>query len=143
MELLEKVAYLKGMLSGMELDAEKKETKLITAMLDVIDDLAASVTDLEEETNEICELIDVLDEDLGNVEEAVFDDEDEDDDDYEDEMYEVTCPSCGETLCVDEEMLDEGEMACPACGEALEFDLDIGECTCGCDCEDDHCDCKD
>lgn len=70
-------------------------------MIDVIDDLAASVTDLEEETNEMCELIDVLDEDLGEVEEAVFGDEDEDDD-FEEEMYEVTCPTCGEVLCVDE-----------------------------------------
>lgn len=141
MELLEKVAYLKGMLNGMDLDADKKETRLITAMIDVIDDLAASVTDLEEETNEMCELIDVLDEDLGDVEEAVFGDED-DDDDFEEEMYEVTCPTCGEVLCVDEEMLDEGEMTCPNCGEALEFDLDLGECDCD-DCCDDHCDCEE
>lgn len=141
MELLEKVAYLKGMLSGMDLDSDKKETRLITAMIDVIDDLAASVTDLEDETNEMCELIDVLDEDLGEVEEAVFGDEDEDDD-FEEEMYEVTCPTCGETLCVGEEMLDEGEMTCPNCGEALEFDLDLGDCDCG-DCCDDHCDCEE
>ena len=135
MELLEKVAYLKGMLNGMDLDSDKKETRLITAMIDVIDDLAASVTDLEEETNEMCELIDVLDVDLGEVEEAVFGDEDEDD--LEEEMYEVTCPTCGEVLCVDEEMLDEGEMTCPNCGEALEFDLDLGECECD-DCCDNH-----
>ena len=141
MELLEKVAYLKGMLNGMDLDSDKKETRLITAMIDVIDDLAASVTDLEEETNEMCELIDVLDEDLGEVEEAVFGDEDEDDD-FEEEMYEVTCPTCGVVLCVDEEMLDEGEMTCPNCGEALEFDLDLGECGCD-DCCDDHCDCEE
>ena len=140
MELLEKVAYLKGMLNGMDLDSDKKETRLITAMIDVIDDLAASVTDLEEETNEMCELIDVLDEDLGEVEEAVFGDEDEDD--FEEEMYEVTCPTCGEVLCVDEEMLDEGEMTCPNCGEALEFDLDLGECGCD-DCCEDHCGCEE
>lgn len=136
MELLEKVAYLKGMLNGMDLDSDKKETRLITAMIDVIDDLAASVTDLEEETDEMCELIDVLDEDLGEVEEAVFGDEDEDED-LEEEMYEVTCPTCGEVLCVDEGMLDEGEMTCPNCGEALEFDLDLGECDCD-DCCDSH-----
>ena len=53
MELLEKVAYLKGMLNGMDLDSDKKETRLITAMIDVIDDLAASVTDLEERWSSI------------------------------------------------------------------------------------------
>ena len=72
MELLEKVAYLKGMLNGMDLDSDKKETRLITAMIDVIDDLAASVTDLEEETNEMCELIDVYKRQVHNVTDAVL-----------------------------------------------------------------------
>ena len=140
MDLLEKVAYLKGMLNGMDLDDDKKETRLITAIIDVLDDLAASVADLEEETDEMCELIDILDEDLGAVEEEVFDCDCDccDEDDFDDDMYEVTCPTCGEVLCVDEEMLDEGGMTCPACGESLEFDLEIGDCDC--DCED--CDCE-
>lgn len=139
MDLLEKVAYLKGMLNGMDLDEDKKETRLITSIIDVLDDLAASVVDLEEETDEMCELIDILDEDLGEVEEVVFDVDDEDD--FDDDMYEVTCPTCGEVLCVDEELLEEGEMVCPNCGEALEFDIEIGDCDCD-DCCDEHCDCE-
>ena len=51
-------------------------------------------------------------------------DEDEDDDG---DLYEVTCPSCGEVFDVDEFMLDEGEINCPNCGERLEFDLQIGD----------------
>ncbi len=137
MDLLEKVAYLKGMLSGMDLDEDKKETRLISAIIDVVDDLAASVTDLEEETNEMCELIDIIDEDLGEVEQVVFD---VDDDDFEDDMYEATCPTCGEILCIDEDMLDEGEMTCPACGESIEFDLELGDCDC--DCCSEECDCE-
>ena len=39
-------------------------------------------------------------------------------------MYEVECPSCGDVICLDEDMLEEGEIACPNCGEMLEFDLD-------------------
>lgn len=139
MDLLEKVAYLKGMLNGMDLDEDKKETRLITSIIDVLDDLAASVVDLEEETDEMCELIDILDEDLGEVEEVVFDVDDEDD--FDDDMYEVTCPTCGEVLCVDEELLEEGEMVCPNCGEALEFDIEIGDCDCD-DCCGEHCDCE-
>ena len=49
----------------------------------------------------------------------------------------VTCPSCGDTICVTEDMLDEGSVNCPNCGELLEFDFD-DECDCGdcgCDCE--------
>ncbi len=99
MELLEKVAYLKGLMSGLELDADKKETKVFNAIVEVLDDLAATVTDIEEETDEMCELLDVLDEDLGDVEEAVFGDDEEEDDCCccdEDETYEVTCPTCGD-----------------------------------------------
>ena len=72
MELLEKVAYLKGLMSGLELEADKKETKVFNAILDVLDDLASTVTDMQEETDEMCELIDVLDEDLGEVEKVVY-----------------------------------------------------------------------
>ena len=135
MELLEKVAYLKGLMSGLELEADKKETKVFNAILDVLDDLASTVTDMQEETDEMCELIDVLDEDLGEVEKVVYGDEDDE------ETYEITCPTCGETIYIGESMLDEGEMQCPNCGQDLEFDLDIDEDHdhedgCGCGCED-------
>ena len=75
----------------------------------------------------------------GLVKEAVaeiedLEEEDEDDDTY----YEVTCPSCNETICLDEETLLDGGIACPNCGEELEFDFDCdGECD-GCDsCDED------
>ena len=139
MELLEKVAYLKGLMSGLDLDEDKKETKVFNAIVDVLDDLAATVTDIEEETDEMCELLDVLDEDLGDVEEAVFGDEDDEGEcccGEDGETYEITCPTCNNTIYIDESMLDEGEMKCPNCGQDLEFDLDID----GCDCED-GCDC--
>ena len=146
MELLEKVAYLKGLMSGLELEADKKETKVFNAILDVLDDLASTVTDMQEETDEMCELIDVLDEDLGEVEKVVYGDEDDDcdccGDEDDEETYEITCPTCGETIYICESMLDEGEMQCPNCGQDLEFDLDIDEdhdhedgCGCGCGCE--------
>ena len=40
MEITEKVAYLKGLAEGMELDTEKKEGKLLAAIIDVLDDLS-------------------------------------------------------------------------------------------------------
>ena len=151
MELLEKVAYLRGLMAGMELDPEKKETKIFNAILETLDDMANAITDIEAETDEMCDLIDVLDEDLGEVEETLYgdDDDDECDCDCEDcdeecdcedgELYEVTCPSCNNTLYLDEEMLDEGEMVCPNCGQELEFDLSIDGNDCGTECG--GCDC--
>ena len=53
-----------------------------------------------------------------------FDDYDFDDEDDDEELYEVVCPTCGDSLLLDSGMLDEGSMACPNCGENLEFDLD-------------------
>ena len=150
MELMEKVAYLKGLMNGLELEADKKETKVFNAIVDVLDELASTLTDVVEETDEMSELIDVLDQDLGDVEEVVFGD-DEDDDECccgdEEETYEITCPTCGNTIYIDESMLDEGEMKCPNCGQELEFDLDIDEdeyddhdhdhgCGCGCGCDE-------
>ena len=150
MELMEKVAYLKGLMNGLELEADKKETKVFNAIVDVLDELASTLTDVVEETDEMSELIDVLDQDLGDVEEVVFGD-DEDDDECccgdEEETYEITCPTCGNTIYIDESMLDEGKMKCPNCGQELEFDLDIDEdedddhdhdhgCGCGCGCDE-------
>ena len=150
MELMEKVAYLKGLMNGLELEADKKETKVFNAIVDVLDELASTLTDVVEETDEMSELIDVPDQDLGDVEEVVFGD-DEDDDECccgdEEETYEITCPTCGNTIYIDESMLDEGEMKCPNCGQELEFDLDIDEdedddhdhdhgCGCGCGCDE-------
>lgn len=148
MELMEKVAYLKGLMNGMELDPEKKETKLFNAILDTLDEMAATVTDMEAENDEICDVIEAMDEDLDEVREAVFGDDDDcdccDDDcdccGDDGETYEVTCPTCGNTLYIDEEMLDEGEMKCPNCGQELEFDLGLDGCDCGT--EQGGCDCK-
>ena len=76
----------------------------------------------------------------GAVKDDEDDDEDEDDEDYEDDfgdedefdfgdetLYEVKCPTCGEVITIDEEMLDEGSTKCPNCGEELEFDMDEDE----------------
>ena len=131
MTVTEKAAYVKGLAEGLNLDESKPETKLINAMLDVIDDLALSVADLEDELAIVSEQVDAVDEDLGDLEEYVYDDCccDDYDGDYDDEMYEVECPSCHETVAFDEASLIEGFAECPNCGEKLEFDFD-------CDCDD-------
>ncbi len=135
MTISEKVAYLKGLMDGLDL-GDSKEARVLKAVADVLDDMALSVEDLESSVDELSEQVDSIDEDLGELEEDLYGDEDDDDDcDCDDEeLYEVECPSCHDTICVDEEMLDEGEMECPNCGQLLEFDLDIDGC--GCDCEE-------
>lgn len=135
MEITEKVAYLKGLVDGLGIDDSTKEGKVIRAIVDLLDDIALSVSDLEDSVDLMGEQLDLLDEDVGELYEDSFGDEDDDcdEDDFEGELYEVTCPSCQETLCLDEDMLDEGEIDCPNCGEPLEFDLNgvLDDCDCG------------
>ncbi len=140
MTVTEKVAYLKGLVEGLDFDADKKETKVINAVLEVLEDLALTVSDLDDEMELVTEQLDAVDEDLADLEEVFYEEMDDCDCcdcDCDDEMYEVECPNCGEVICLDEEIILEGEIDCPACGELLEFDC---ECDC-CDCEDD-CDCE-
>ena len=122
MTISEKVAYLKGLAEGLNLDTEKsKEGKLISVMIGIMEELAMSVEDLEENALNLGEEIDVLSDDLADVEEAVFD-EDEDED-YDDDWFEVECPNCGGDIVVDEDALSEGEVACPECGTRYAMEL--------------------
>ena len=123
MTISEKVAYLKGLAEGLNLDTEKsKEGKLISVMIGILEELAMSVEDLEENALNLGEEIDVLSDDLADVESIVYD-EDEDDEDYDDDWFEVECPTCGETLVVDDKTLADGEVECPECGSRYALDL--------------------
>lgn len=138
MTVTEKVAYLKGLVEGLGVDEASKEGRIIKAMVEVLDDIALTVSDMEDGLSEISEQVDAIDEDLEDLEKDFYGDEDDDeyDDDDEDDdadYYEVTCPKCGEKVYLDEELLSDGEMSCPNCGEKLEFDFG---CDCGC-CDDD------
>ena len=53
MEITEKVAYLKGLAEGMELDTEKKEGKLLAAIIDVLDDIALEIADMKADQEEL------------------------------------------------------------------------------------------
>ncbi|MEY8402774.1 CD1247 N-terminal domain-containing protein [Oscillospiraceae bacterium 44-34] len=123
MTISEKVAYLKGLAEGLNLDTEKsKEGKLISVMIGIMEELAMTVEDLEENALNLGEEIDVLSDDLADVEEVVFE-EDEDDEDYDDDWFEVECPTCGADILVDDDALVEGEVECPSCGTRYAMEL--------------------
>ena len=123
MTISEKVAYLKGLAEGLNLDTEKsKEGKLISVMIGILEEIGLSIEDLEENTQALGEEIDVLSDDLADVESIVYD-EDEDDEDYDDDWFEVECPTCGETLVVDDKALADGMIQCPNCHDKFALDL--------------------
>lgn len=156
MNLTEKIAYIRGLADGLNLDESKPEVKVINAIVDLLDDMAYSVSDMEDLYDELSAQVDEIDQDLADVESDVYDDEDcdcdcdcdcDDEDfdfDEEDPFYEVTCGACGQTINVSEDVLLEGEIECPNCGELLEFDFsELFDEDCCCDDEDCTCGCCD
>ncbi len=137
MEITEKVAYLKGLAEGMDLDTGKKEGKLLSAIIDVLEDIALEMKDIEDAQEELGDGLDAVSDDLEDVEDLLYGDGDGDEDDGEYELddlgededcYATTCPTCEETIYFDESILADGQVICPNCGEKLEFDLgDIGD----------------
>ncbi len=149
MTTVERVAYLRGLLEGLNLNSEKSETKMFNAIMDILEELAEGQDDLASDIDLISAQLDEVDEDLGMVEELLYggcecdDDCDcdcgEDDDcdcgcgchshdepaEEEPEYYEVECPACHEVICVDEGILEEGSVECPNCGEKLEFEIEF------------------
>ena len=132
MGISEKVAYLKGLMEGMNLSADSNEGKLFRAIVDVLDEIALEVEDLTDEVMELGDGLDVISDVLSDVEDVLFDeddfddyddedDEDEDEDD-EEECYATTCPECEEEIFFDDSVLEDGKVECPNCGATLEFD---------------------
>ena len=142
MKSTERVAYIRGLAEGLELDADKKEVKVLNAIIDLLDDMAFAVSEMEDNMNDLADQLDAVDEDLGSLEDDFYDDGEEedldgDDDDGIDEAecyYEVTCPNCHETVCLSEDLVKDGQIDCPNCGETLEFDLDnVEDAPCVCE----------
>ena len=145
MTISEKSAYLKGLMDGLDLDTEKAEGKMFSAIVDLLCDITKKLSDVEDTTIAISDELDQIEEDLDAIEDFIldedededydddFDDDDFDDDDYEDEgfdfgdedsiIYEVKC-ACGNIINFDEEVLEEGSIVCDQCGETLEFSLE-------------------
>lgn len=118
MTVTEKVAYLKGLVAGLELDPNDKNTKVFSAIIDTLDEMAENMSELELDVVDISDQIDAVDEDLADVEDYLFEpDEDEED------LYEIKCPECGEEMIVDLDMLDD-LVECTNCGAELKLDIE-------------------
>ena len=107
MSLAEKMGYLRGLADGMNLDGAKdQQGKLLSALVDVVEELAEQTAANEEAGKELHEQLDELTESLDVLETLVVDSfEDEDD---EEEEYEVECPNCGGAILLDGETLESG-----------------------------------
>ena len=134
MTVTEKVAYLKGLMEGMQLDTTTNEGKILAAVVDILADMADDLEDVASDLYDLGEDVDAISDDLSDVEDYLCDDdwddedddydEDEEDDDEEPLFFEVTRPACEKTITVDEDVLNLGTIQCPNCGEMMEFEFD-------------------
>lgn len=135
--LRERVSYLIGLAEGMQMSELTNEGKLLRAIIDVMDDMALAIEDLENIQEYHSNQIDDLDQDLCEIESAIFDygAEYDDEDEYnyfidEDGTSEYDLhrgdEECGEQC--DDECDEQCDDECDECNEECEQEIYMVEC---------------
>ncbi|HAP93423.1 MAG TPA: AraC family transcriptional regulator [Desulfotomaculum sp.] len=119
-ELKSKVAYLQGLLAGMNLDQNSREGQLFQSIIGVLDDFANSFEELEKVHDHLEDYVESVDEDLSLLEDRFYEEQCDtfDDTDY----VEIKCPGCGEIVCFDPGVLSKDDVvkvSCPNCDEVV------------------------
>jgi hypothetical protein len=148
--LAEKVAYCKGLMDGLNLEKENEAVaRVFRSILDVLNEIASAVDDLDDAHDDLSEHVRYLEDDLDNLEDIVagdcdFEHDDEIDkefgsmdDDDDTDYFEIHCPHCKEDVMIDFDMIDEeNSIICPNCKSEIELVFDCGDDECDC-CGDD------
>lgn len=128
--LTDRVSFLKGLAEGMQLNKDKSENKLLTEIIDVLSDMAKEMAKLQEAQDELNEYVESIDDDLADMEDALFGEEEdcncddcddhcsceEDDEDEDDEIISYACPHCGHEMEFKASDVDfDEETLCPSC----------------------------
>lgn len=150
MTVVEKAAYLKGLVEGLGVEPESRDGKLWGALTDLLSDMAHEIEDLQESDLDFAAALDDISEDLSYLEELTCDLDMPEDPEFSDEGgcggCSGGCASCG-GCCggfsdkefpfdEDEEIEYDGimyDVTCPSCGEEITFDegvLNIGSIAC-------------
>jgi len=119
-DLKTRVAYLQGLSAGLDFNADSKEGKLLKGIIDVLDEFADSVGDLEEAQEQMEDYLENIDEDLYHLEDEIY--EENGLHTCSENHVEVDCPRCGEIVCFDSEILEDDdivEVTCPNCDEVV------------------------
>ncbi|MBO8142643.1 MAG: hypothetical protein H0Z37_10800 [Firmicutes bacterium] len=130
----EKIAYLRGLIEGSDFWGKDAQARTVwEKMLEIFDDVADHIDELEVGQEEVEEYLEAIDADLGELEEEVFghehdDGPDDDDEDDDGNFVEMECPNCKETVYFEEDFLydNDVEVACPECGQTIYTSGDNG-----------------
>ncbi len=115
--LFERVAYLRGLCEGIGLSEDTKEGKVLLEIVDVLGEFADSIVELSDKQEELEEYSESIDEALSDLEDDFYEEDEEDEIDF----IELSCPSCGEEIEVDEALLydEDSDIICPVCDEVI------------------------
>ena len=136
MTIVEKAAYLKGLVEGLGVEPDSRDGKLWGALTDLLSDMAHEIEDLQSGSLDFADTLDEMCDDLSYLEEMVdaqkISDEDWKDEDEFFEDEEENPDKIYDLNFVDDEEGDEDEEAeidgilydatCPSCGEEITFD---------------------
>lgn len=121
-DLKTRVAYLQGLSAGMEFNDGSKEGRLLKGIIDVLDEFADSVGNLEEAQEQLEDYLESIDEDLYHLEDEIYDEDKLEQNARAEDYVEVDCPRCGEIVCFDSDILEDDdivEVTCPNCDEVV------------------------
>lgn len=120
----EKVSYLQGLAEGLNVSEANPQGRIITGMLEILDEIAATISALRFDVEGIKEYVESIDEDLCDLEENIMR--------ADKEVVEFECPACGEELYFEADLLNDDdvlEITCPSCNDVIyindgSFDFD-------------------
>lgn len=131
-KLTDRISFLKGMAAGMKLNMDKDANKLMLEMLTVMGEMAEEMAAMAEKHNDLNEYVESIDDDLAELEETLFGEEDgeeldedmdgEEDEDglTEDDLILYACPHCGHELEFRASDVDfDEDFLCPVCSKPI------------------------
>ena len=132
-KLTDRISYLKGMAAGMKLNMDKDNNKLLLEMLTVMGEMAEEMAAMTEAHNDLNEYVESIDDDLAELEETLFGEEemdaedadidgkDDDEDEFgEDDLIVYACPHCGHEIEFHASDVDfDEDYLCPECQKPI------------------------
>ena len=131
-KLTDRISFLKGMAAGMKLNMEKDSNKLMLEMLNVMGEMAEEMAAMTEAHNDLNEYVESIDDDLADLEETLFGEEDGEVDEElvegedgeieigEDDLIIYACPHCGHEIEFSASDVDfDEDFLCPACDKPI------------------------
>jgi len=120
-DLKERLAYLKGLVEGLDLDDNSKEGKLFLQIINLMDGMTTSIENLEADNEELYDYMEAVDQDLTELENDYYEALEDDEEEYD--GFSIECPDCQEIVYIDDNTIGDEEMEmevlCPRCHQVV------------------------